>query len=122
MAYGSPEHQAQYRRLNQIALDLYSNWIHNLGQSLPDTPLKATQRLLSAVEWLFHALQDEIDQDKLRSELQRHVRALAEGNQLPLVADLIADEITQDTEVCYLLRQRLGDDGVSIACGWLQAR
>jgi hypothetical protein len=122
MAYGSPEHQAQYRRLNQIALDLYSNWIHNLGQSLPDTPLKATQRLLSAVEWLFHALQDEIDQDKLRSELQRHVRALAEGNQLPLVADLIADEITQDTEVCYLLRQRLGDDGVSIVCGWLQAR
>ena len=124
MAYGAQEHQAQYRRLNKIALDLYKNWIHHLGQGLPDTPLKATQRLLSVVEWLFHALQsegpDEIDDNKLRSELQGHVKVLSEGSQLPLIAGLIVDEIKQDTEVCYLLRRRLGEDGVSIACSWLQ--
>ncbi len=122
MAYGSQERQAQYRRLNEIALDLYKNWIHNLGQGLPDTPLKETQRLLSVVEWLFHALErDEIDENELRAELQGHVRVLSEANQLFLIADLIAAEITQDTELCYLLRQRWGDDGVSIVCGWLHA-
>jgi class 3 adenylate cyclase len=122
MAYGSPERQARYQQLNKIALDLYTNWIHNLGRGLPDTPLKATQRLLSVVEWLFHALQDEErDDDELRSELHGHVKALSEGGQLPLIADLIGDEIKQDTQVCYLLRQRLGADGVSVACDWLQA-
>jgi hypothetical protein len=125
MAYGSPERQAQYRRLNQIALDLYKTWIHNLGRGLPDTPLKATQRLLSVVEWLFHALQtegqDKIGDATLRSELEGHIEVLAEGSQRPLVADLIADEIKRDARVCYLLRQRLGADGVSVACGWLQA-
>ena len=124
MAYGPQGHQAQYRRLNKIALDLYKNWIHHLGQGLPDTPLKAAQRLLSVVEWLFHALQsegpDEIDDNELRSELQGHVKVLSEGSQWLLVAGLIVDEIKQDTEVCYLLRRRLGEDGVSIACSWLQ--
>ncbi|MCP4542531.1 MAG: ATP-binding protein [Chloroflexi bacterium] len=117
------ESREQYQHLNQIALDLYKSWIHNLGQGLSDTPLKATQRLLSVVEWLFHALQkDEVDENDLRAELQGHVQVLSEGNQRSLVADLIADEITQDTKVCHLLRQRLGKDGVSIACDWLQAR
>jgi hypothetical protein len=107
--------------LNKIALDLYRNWIHNLGQGLPDTPLKATQRLLSVVEWLFHALQDEdMDEDGLRLGLQKHVRVLSEGSQPPSVADLIADEIKQDAELCYLLRHRFGDDGVSIVCNWLK--
>ena len=120
MAHGSPESRAQYHRLNKIALDLYRNWIHNLGQGLPDAPLKAAQRLLSVVEWLFHALQDEdMDEDGLRTGLQEHVRVLPEGSQPPSVADLIADEIKQDAELCYLLRHRLGDDGVFTVCNWL---
>jgi hypothetical protein len=122
MAHRSQESQALYRRLNEIALDLYEIWIHNLGQDLPDTPLKATQQLLSVVEWLFHALQDEgLDENGLRSMLQQHVRVLSKGSQPRLVADLIADEIKQDAEVRYLLRHRLGDDGVSRICDWLQS-
>ena len=118
MAHESP---AQFYHLNEIALELYGGWIHNLGESLPDTPLKATQRLLSIVEWLFHALQGErVDQDALCSGLRGHIGALGANPSLS-VADLIADEIRRDTEVCYLLRHRLGDDGVSVACGWMQA-
>jgi hypothetical protein len=122
MAYGSPQAQTRYRLLHRVALDLYEGWIHNLGLGLPDTPLKATQRLLSVAEWLFHALQDEeMDRHDLCSGLQRHVSALSEGDQSSFVADLIAAEIRQDAEACYLLRQRLGDDGISVACSWLQA-
>lgn len=122
MAYGSPESAALYQRLNKVALGLYRGWIHNLGQGLPDTPLKATQRMLSVVEWLFHALQDsDIDEDGLRSELQAHIAVLSEDDQLSLIADLIADEIKKDTEVHYLLRRRLGQDGVSTVCSWLQS-
>jgi hypothetical protein len=122
MAYRSPESSARYQRLNKVALGLYRNWIHNLGQGLPDTPLKATQRMLSVVEWLFHALQDsDMDDDKLRSELQAHIVVLSEDDQLPLVASLIADEIKKDTEVHYLLRCRLGQDGVSTVCSWLRS-
>ena len=121
MAYGSRETRSQYRRLNEIAIDLYGSWIHNLGQGLPDSPLKETQRLLSVVEWLFHALQDEeMDKDELYSGLEGHVRVLSGGSQLPFVADLIANEIRGDAEVRYLLCHRLGDDGVSTVCDWLQ--
>jgi hypothetical protein len=122
MAYGSPESAALYQRLNKVALGLYRRWIHNLGQGLPDTPLKAMQRMLSVVEWLFHALQDsDMDEDGLRSELQAHVAVLSEDDQLSLIADLIADEIKKDTEVHHLLRRRLGKDGVSTVCSWLQS-
>jgi len=115
------ESRAQYHRLNKIAIALYRNWIHNLGHGLPDTVLKATQRLLSVVEWLFHALQDEdADEDVLRAELKKHIRVLSEPSQPPSVADLIADEIKRDADVRYLLR-RLGDDPVSIVHGWLKA-
>ena len=121
MAYRSREGQARYRQLNKVALDLYRNWIHNLGQGLPDTPLKATQRLLSVVEWLFHALQDEdLDKDALHSGLQEHIGALSKDGQLLSVADLIADEIRKDAEVCYSLRHRLGDDGIAVVCSWLK--
>jgi hypothetical protein len=122
LAYGSPESQVRYRQLNRIALNLYQEWIHNLGQSLPESHLKSTQRLLSVVEWLFHALHEaDIDEDALRSGLCRHVRVLATGGATP-VADLIAGQIKQDVEVAYLIRHRLGDDGVSRVCGWLQAQ
>jgi hypothetical protein len=46
---------------------------------------------------------------------------LSEDDQLSLIADLIADEIKKDTEVHYLLRRRLGRDGVSTVCSWLQS-
>jgi len=122
VAHRSPASHTRYVRLNRVALELYQNWIHNLGPALQETHLKATQRLLSVLEWLFHALQDEdVNEAMLRSELQRHVGVLSTGGQEPPVADLIADEIEQDVEVCYLLRHRLGDDGFSIACDWLQS-
>jgi hypothetical protein len=122
MAHRSRESKALYLRLNKVALDLYEIWIHNLGQDLPDTPLKATQQLLSVVEWLFHALQDEgMDENTLCSRLQQHVRVLSEGSQPLFVADLIANEIRQDAEIRYLLRHRLGDDGVASVCDWLQS-
>ena len=88
---------------------------------MPDSPLKATQRLWSVVEWLFHALQDEgIDEEKLRSGLQEHIDVLSEDNQSPLIADLIADAIRSDSEICYLLRQRLHGDGVDVICNWMK--
>jgi len=122
MAHASRESRALYHRLNRIARDLYETWIHNLGRGLPDTPLKATQRLLSVVEWLFHALQDEsVDDDGLRTGLQAHVGVLSEGSPSLSVADLIADEIAADAEMRYLLCHRLGDEGVSVACGWLRS-
>jgi hypothetical protein len=122
MAYSSRKSRAQYFRLNGIALELYESWIHNLGSGLPDTPLKATQRLLSVAEWLFHALQDEtMDESRIRVGLPKHLQALVAGGQSLPVADLIVDEIVKDSEMCYLLRHRLGDDGVSTVCAWLQA-
>ena len=122
MAHASQESRALYHHLNRIARDLYETWIHNPGRGLPDTPLKATQRLVSVVEWLFHALQDEsVDDDGLRTGLQAHVGVLSEGSSSLSVADLIADEIAADAELRYLLCHRLGDEGVSVACGWLRS-
>ncbi len=120
MAHGSPARQAQYRRLNALALDLYAGWIHNLGQGLPDTPLKAMQRLLSVIEWLFHALQDkELGDAELGLELERHIGALSKDDG-PSLARLIMEEVQQDAEVHYLLRRRLGQDGLSTVRRWLQ--
>ncbi len=122
MAYSSQESRAQYRRLNQIALELYERWIHNLGPGLPDTPLRATQRLLSVAEWLFHALQDQaMNERRIRLGLQKHLQALTESSDMLPVADLIVDEVVTDSEMCYLLRQRMGDDGVATVSAWLKA-
>jgi len=121
MAHRSPESRAQHQRLNQCALELYAAWIQNLGQELPDTPLKATQRLLSVVEWLFHALQSqELDERALRSGLEGHVAVLSAGEQTLSVAELIVDEIRQDPEVPYLARQRLGAGGFDTLCSWMK--
>ena len=121
MAHGPQAYQTQYRRLNAIALDLYAGWIHNLGQGLPDTPLKATQRMLSVVEWLFHALQDDaLDNAEMRLRLERHIGALSGDGASSPVAHLIMEEVRQDAEVCYLLRRRLGKDGFSTVSRWLQ--
>ena len=119
LAHRSQESHACYQGLNQAALGLYEGWIRQ-GQALPDSYLKATQRLLSVVEWLFHALQDDdTDEDGLRLGLQEHITILSEGGPASSVAGLIAAEIEQDAELCYLLRHRLGDDGVFTVCNWL---
>jgi hypothetical protein len=123
MAHRSPESRVQYQRFNRLALEMYESWIQDLGRGLPDTPLKATQRLLSVVEWLFHALQDaDVDEERLRSSLQAHVKILSTGDQPLAVANLIADEIRRDAEVDYLLRHRLGEDGFATLCRWLGTR
>jgi len=122
MAYRSPASHTRYLRLNKTALTLYRNWIHNLGPALLDTHLKAIQRLLSVLEWLFHVLRDEdVDSQALCVELRTHVAALSTGDQVPSVVDLVTDEIMKDVEICYLVRHRLGDDGISNVCGWLQS-
>jgi hypothetical protein len=123
MAHRSPESRVQYQRFNRLALEMYESWIQDLGRGLPDTPLKATQRLLSVVEWLFHALQDaDVDEARLRSRLQAHVKVLSTGDQPLAVANLIADEIRRDAEVDYLLRHRLGEGGFATLCRWLGTR
>jgi hypothetical protein len=123
MAHRSPESRAQYQRFNRLALEIYENWIQDLGRGLPDTPLKATQRLLSIVEWLFHALQDpDVDGERLRSSLQAHVKVLSTGDQPLAVANLIANDIQRDAEVGYLLRHRLGEGGFATLCSWLGTR
>jgi hypothetical protein len=120
MAYRSPESRARYRRLNGMALDLYAGWIQNLGSALPDSQLKSMQRLLSVVEWLYHALQEpDLGADALRAGLHAHVSLLPDGDQEPPVGELLAGEIGQDAEVCYLLCHRLGEEGVSTVMGWL---
>jgi len=121
MAHRSAESRAQHQRLNQLARELYAAWIQNLGQELPDTLLKATQRLLSVVEWLFHALQSqELDEHALRSGLEGHIAVLSAGEQTLSVAKLIVDEIRRDAEVRYLARQRLGADGFDTLCSWMK--
>jgi hypothetical protein len=121
MAHRSPESRAQHQRLNQLALELYAAWIENLGQELPETPLKAAQRLLSVVEWLFHALQAAtLDQEWLRAGLKGHVEILSTGEQTLSVAELIVNEMTQDEELCYLARQRLGAGEFDTLCSWMK--
>ena len=62
-----------------------------------------------------------MDENRLYSELLTRVQALSEGGELAPVADLIANEIRRDAQVCYWLRYRLGYDGMSTVCGWLQS-
>jgi hypothetical protein len=121
MAHRSSESRAQHQRLNQRALELYAAWIQNLGQELPETPLKAAQRLLSAVEWLFHALQvTALDQDWLRAGLKGHIEILSTSEETISVAELIVDEIRRDEELCYLARQHLGAGGFDTLCSWMK--
>ncbi len=108
----------RYARLNALALDLYSGWIG--GRGLADSHLKSAQQLYSVVEWLFHALQDQaMGTDVLCQTLRAHIQTLA--GETGSVADLIADQIRQDAEICYLIRQRLGDAGVQTVCDALCA-
>jgi hypothetical protein len=121
MAHRSPESRTQHQRLNQLALELYAAWIQNLGQELPETPLKASQRLLSVVEWLFHALQAAtLNRDWLRARLRGHIEILSTSEQPLSVAELIVNEIRNDEELCYLARWRLGADEFDTLCSWMK--
>ncbi|MBN1580121.1 MAG: ATP-binding protein [Anaerolineae bacterium] len=122
MAYGTKASADRYQRLNGVALELYDNWILNLGKALPDSFLKSTQRLLSVVEWLFHALQNPSqDEGMLYDGLTKYAQALSSGT-LPLsVADLIIDQIRQDVEVRYLLSHQMGDGAIDTVYKWLQS-
>jgi hypothetical protein len=120
LAHRSEKSRPLFQRLNQVALDLYAGWVREGNRMLPDSHLRATQRLFAVVEWLYHALQEPaLSVDDLRQGLRGHIAALGQGS--PPVADLIADEIQGDPEVRYLLRGRLGEDGVEVVCGWLEA-
>lgn len=110
--YASDQDAARYRQLNALALDLYADWIR--GDDLADSHLKSAQRLYSVVEWLFHALQGPtMTADELCRALHAHIHFLSGGEQ---VARLIADEIRQDDEICYLIRRQFGDAGVEMVC------
>lgn len=113
LAWASDTETARYARLNALALALYAGWIG--GHGLADSHLKSAQQLFSVVEWLFHALQDRaMGTDILCQTLHTHIQTLA--GETGSVADLIADQIRQDAEICYLIRQQLGDAGVQTIC------
>jgi len=119
LAHRSKESQALFRRLNAVALELYAGWIRDVEPRLPEPHLKSAQRLFAAVEWLYHALQDGHRQvAEIRAGLRALVAVLSQGGRS--VAQLIAVEIRRDAEVGYLLRCRLGEQGVDVACRWLQ--
>jgi hypothetical protein len=102
-----------------VALDLYAGWIRDAESRLTEPHLKSAQRLFAAVEWLYHALQDaRRTVEEIRAEFQALVAVLLQDGQG--AAQLIAAEIRRDAEVGYLLRSRLGEGGVDVACRWLQ--
>jgi hypothetical protein len=119
LAHRSEESQARFRWLNAVALELYAGWIRDVEPRLTEPYLKSTQRLFAAVEWLYHALQDGGQPvEEIRAGLTALVAVLSQDGQS--AATLIAVEIRRDAEVGYLLRCRLGEQGVDVACRWLQ--
>ena len=119
MAYRDAESQTHYHQINQLACDLYARWIR---QGLPDPYLGPSQRLLSVVEWLYHALlTPPLDPARLHAELLAYLHILCSSPDSMYVIDLIVNEIRQDTEITYLLHQHLGENGVDEICGNLLA-
>lgn len=119
LAHRTKTSKARFRRLNVVALELYAGWIRDDEPRLAETHLKSAQRLFAAVEWLYHALHDSRQPvEKIRAEFQALVAVLSQNGQD--AAQLIADEIRRDAEVGYLLRRRLGEEGMDVACRWLQ--
>ncbi len=116
VAYRSEASRAQYEQLNCLALDLYARWIR---EGLQDRHLGPLQRLLSVVEWLFHALQVEtLETHQVREGVQNHIRILGAETRDDVVG-LIVEEIRNDVEICYLLNHRLGDEGFLTVQTWL---
>jgi hypothetical protein len=119
LAHRSRRSKARFRRLNAVALDLYAGWIRDAEPRLAETHLKSAQRLFAAVEWLYHALQDSRRPvENIQAEFQALVAVLSQDGQS--AAQLIAVELRRDAQVGYLLRRRLGEEGVDVACRWLQ--
>jgi len=119
LAHRSRASRARCRRLNAVALELYAGWIRDVEPRLQETHLRSAQRLFAAVEWLYHALQEKRRPvQEIRAEFQALVAVLAQDDQG--AAPLIAAEIRRDAEVRYLLRCRIGEEGVDVACRWLQ--
>jgi hypothetical protein len=120
MAHRSTESRTRFRDLNRVALELYAGWVQDGDRALPESHLKATQRLYAVVEWLYHALHEEtVDEDALRAGLLSHVAALARGDDPRVVSALIADALDRDPEVRYLLCRQLGETGIDVAREWL---
>lgn len=119
LAHRSTASQARYQRLNEVALELYAGWIRDVEPRLPASHLRSVQRLFAAVEWLYHALQDGDRPVKgIRAEFRALVAVLSGDGQS--AAALIAAEIERDDELRYLLRCRLGEEGVDAVCRWLR--
>jgi len=119
LAFRSRASRARFRRLNAVALDLYAGWIRDVEPRLQETHLRSAQRLYAAVEWLYHVLHEKRRPvQEIRAEFQALVAVLSQGGQD--AAPLIAAEIRQDAEVRYLLRCCIGEEGVDVACRWLQ--
>jgi len=117
MSHGQDAFRTKCLQLNRLALDLYEGWIQ---QGLQDSYRGPIQRLLSVIEWLFHALQDEtIDSALLRTKTQTHIQIVCENPGTDDIVDLLVDEIKKDAEIRYLLRHRLGENGVDMMCDWL---
>ena len=105
-----------------MALDLYAGWVQDGDRALPESHLKATQRLYAVVEWLYHALHEEtVSEDALRAGLLAHVAALARDDDPRVLSALIADALDRDPEVRYLLCRRLGEAGADTAREWLMS-
>lgn len=119
LAYRSAASKAYFERLNAAALALYAGWIRDVEPRLTEPHLRSAQRLFAAIEWLYHALQDRRRPvEGIQAEFRALVAVLSQGG--PGVAPLIAAELRQDAEIGYLLRCRLGEGGVDLACGWLE--
>ncbi len=58
--------------------------------------------------------------EEIRTEFQALVAVLSQAGQD--AAQLIAAEIQRDAELAYLLRCRLGEEGVDVAYRWLQKK
>jgi hypothetical protein len=116
LAHRSEDDRAIYQELNQLALDLYAAWLHQL--------LDPKLRRLSFIEWLYHALQDPALSDAdLRAAFQQYLRSLGQAigrdhNAPPLTA-WIEDQLRADPEIIYLAQHRWGEDGLTTLCSWL---
>lgn len=116
LAHRSEDDRALYQTLNQLALDLYAAWLHQL----PDPKL----RRLSFIEWLYHALQTPTLSDvDLRTAFQRYLQSLEQagagdsGHSPPTA--WIEAQLRADTEIVYLAQHRWGDDGLTLLRSWL---
>ena len=116
LAHRSEDDRAIYQELNQLALNLYVAWLHQL----PDPKL----RRLSFIEWLYHALQaPALSEADLRGASQQHLRSLEQAigrdHNDPPVAAWIEEQLQADPEIVYLVQHRWGAGGLTTLCSWL---